>query len=345
MTPDKQAASKPAAAAFEPVYRSGIAARLAGIPVETLRVWERRYGVIAPRVDARGHRLYSAEDVGRLALIRQLVELGSSIGSIANLPLAALREMRSAAAVAATSGRFIERGASAENLRVALVGEALEQQLAAPDGQLPWNIEMIGASSDAAAATRDLAGVTADVLVIALPTLHADCVETVDALVKLVGAARAVIEYRFGPATLVHALRERRHTVARAPLDVEELERICRDEVSRGDVNVTPESASLAADIVPRRFDDRSLARIARALTTLYCECPRHVVELLRSLDAFEHYSAQCANRDPSDAELHRHLQRVAGCARAMFEDALVRIARAEKVALPVVPGDAGATA
>ena len=99
-------------------------------------------------------------------------------------------------------------------------------------------------------------------------------------------------------------------------------------------------------DVVPRRrFDDQYLARVARALTTLYCECPRHVVELLRSLDAFEHYSAQCANRDPSDAELHRHLQRVAGCARAMFEDALVRIARAEKVALPVVPGDAGATA
>ena len=341
MTPDKHAAH-----AFEPVYRSGIAARLAGVPVETLRVWERRYGVIAPRVDPRGHRLYSAEDVGRLALIRQLVELGSSIGSIANLPLAALREMRSAAAVAAASGRFIERGGSPENIHVALVGEALAQQLATPDGQLPWNIEIVAACSDSAAATRELEGVTADVLVIALPTLHADCVKTVDALVKLVGAARAVIEYRFGPVTLVHALRERRHTVARAPLDAEELERICREEVPRGNMNMAPESESLPPDIVPRRrFDDRSLARIARALTTLYCECPRHVVELLRSLDAFEHYSAQCANRDPSDAELHRYLQRVAGSARAMFEDALVRIARAEKVALPVVPGDAGATA
>ena len=96
MTSDQQAVDD-----FEPAYRSGIAARLAGIPVETLRVWERRYSVVAPRLDPRGHRLYSAEDVGRLGLIRQLVELGSAIGSIANLPLAALREMRSAAAVAA----------------------------------------------------------------------------------------------------------------------------------------------------------------------------------------------------------------------------------------------------
>ena len=341
MTPNKEAID-----AFEPLYRSGIAARIAGIPVETLRVWERRYRVVAPRLDPRGHRLYSAEDVGRLALIRQLVELGSSIGSIANLPLSALREMRSQAAVAAASGGFIERGGSPENVRVALVGEALEQQIATSDGQPPWNIDIVAACADPAAATRELQRVTADVLVIALPTLYADCVETVDALVKLVGAASAVIEYRFGPATLVHELRERRHTVARAPLDAQELERICRDEVSRGDMSVAPKSASLPPDVVPRRrFDDQYLARVARALTTLYCECPRHVVELLRSLDAFEHYSAQCANRDPSDAELHRHLQRVAGCARAMFEDALVRIARAEKVALPVVPGDAGATA
>jgi MerR family transcriptional regulator, light-induced transcriptional regulator len=123
------------------------------------------------------------------------------------------------------------------------------------------------------------------------------------------------------------------------------LDRICRDAMARADIPAAPEPATTSSGIVPgRRFDDQSLARVARALTTLYCECPLHVVELLRSLGAFEHYSAQCANRDPSDAELHLYLQRVAGSARAMFEDALVRIARAERVALPVVGGDAGTT-
>src|SRR5512139_565732 len=73
---------------FAPTYRSGTAARLAGIPVETLRVWERRYGVVGPGLSASGHRLYATEDVSRLALIKQLVDLGSPIGSIATLPLA-----------------------------------------------------------------------------------------------------------------------------------------------------------------------------------------------------------------------------------------------------------------
>jgi hypothetical protein len=82
---------EPASAHFVPTYRSGTAARLAGIPVETLRVWERRYGVVGPGLSPRGHRLYSADDVSRLTLIKQLVDLGSPIGSIAMLPLASLR--------------------------------------------------------------------------------------------------------------------------------------------------------------------------------------------------------------------------------------------------------------
>jgi len=84
------------------------------------------------------------------------------------------------------------------------------------------------------------------------------------------------------------------------------------------------------------RFDDPSLTRLARALTTLYCECPHHLVDLLLSLGTFERYSAECANRSPSDALLHRYLQRVAGSARVLFEDALVGVARAEGLALPV---------
>ena len=52
---------------IEPTYRSGTAARLAGIPVDTLRMWERRYNVVGPQVSERGHRRYAAEDVDRLA--------------------------------------------------------------------------------------------------------------------------------------------------------------------------------------------------------------------------------------------------------------------------------------
>lgn len=123
-----------------------------------------------------------------------------------------------------------------------------------------------------------------------------------------------------------------------SPLDLAELDRLCREAI-RPDARPGPRVFPL--DAVPnRRFDDRSLAQLVQASSTLYCECPRHVAELLLSLGTFERYSAECEHRSPADAALHRYLERVAGSARALFEDALVRIAQVEGLALP---GEAGA--
>ena len=46
-------------------------ARQVGIAAGTLRTWERRYGVVVPRRDAKGRRLY---DAGQIALLRRIVE-------------------------------------------------------------------------------------------------------------------------------------------------------------------------------------------------------------------------------------------------------------------------------
>jgi DNA-binding transcriptional MerR regulator len=329
--------NEPGTDGFEPAYRSGIAARLAGIPVETLRVWERRYQVVGPRLDSRGRRLYSAEDVSRLGLIRHLVDLGSPIGSVASLPLASLRAMRSAAA-AASQGVSVGLTGSLRLVRVALVGDALTERIGR-DGALNPNLEIVAACAEHAGAAEALRGVAADVVAIGLSTLQPEAVAIVDALVEAAGARHAVIEYRFAPAAVVGALRDRGHTVVRAPLDADQLERFCRDAIAPHDVQARRGVPPPALDTVPEpRFDDRSLTRLAQSLSTLYCECPRHLVDLLLSLGSFEQYSADCANRSPADAALHRYLQQVAGSARVLFEEALVRVARAEGLALPVAP-------
>jgi len=87
------------------------------------------------------------------------------------------------------------------------------------------------------------------------------------------------------------------------------------------------------------RFDEATLAALDASATSMYCECPSHVVELLRSVSAFERYSAECTSRSPADAELHRYLERVAGTLRTLLEEALERVARAE--GLPLVPAPA----
>jgi DNA-binding transcriptional MerR regulator len=75
------------------LYRSGAAARLSGVPVETLRVWERRYAIVRPQVSPSGRKLYSADNIQRLRLIKQLVSMGNPIGSVASLPMQTLQQM------------------------------------------------------------------------------------------------------------------------------------------------------------------------------------------------------------------------------------------------------------
>jgi hypothetical protein len=85
----------------------------------------------------------------------------------------------------------------------------------------------------------------------------------------------------------------------------------------------------------PRRWDDAALADFAGLSSTIACECPRHVAELLIQLSHFEAYSAECRHRSPADAELHAYLQQVAATSRARFEAALEHVALHEGLILP----------
>ena len=73
-------------------YRIGAVARLTGISVDRLRAWERRYAVVETRRTESLGRIYSRDDVERLTMIKQLVDLGNPISSVANLSDSQLRE-------------------------------------------------------------------------------------------------------------------------------------------------------------------------------------------------------------------------------------------------------------
>lgn len=72
----EEAKAGPPAAVGPGPYRINVAAELSGVASATLRAWERRYGVPAPRRTTSAYRLYSAEDVQLVARMRELVESG-----------------------------------------------------------------------------------------------------------------------------------------------------------------------------------------------------------------------------------------------------------------------------
>ena len=73
-------------------YPISAVAKLTGIPLDTLRAWERRYRTVIPKRVARG-RLYSEEQIQKLLLLRRAVEQGHSIGQVAALGDRQLREL------------------------------------------------------------------------------------------------------------------------------------------------------------------------------------------------------------------------------------------------------------
>lgn len=67
-----------------------VVARRTGLTTAVLRAWEKRYGVVVPSRTGGGQRLYSDDDVERLALLHRAVEEGRAISQVANLSTEAL---------------------------------------------------------------------------------------------------------------------------------------------------------------------------------------------------------------------------------------------------------------
>ena len=68
-----------------------------GIGIDTLRIWERRYGFPIPTRSARGHRCYSVDQVDELRIVKKLQSLGHRPGKIFALSSAERRELLTAA--------------------------------------------------------------------------------------------------------------------------------------------------------------------------------------------------------------------------------------------------------
>jgi len=123
------------------MYSIKAASQATGLTVETLRAWERRYGVVVPQRDDTGRRVYAPEDVLRLRRLREATDRGHPIGRLAQLTdegLAGLLDESPDRRTAAASNAFVERILeSAQQFRAAECEQALTLAIASlPPQQL-----------------------------------------------------------------------------------------------------------------------------------------------------------------------------------------------------------------
>src|SRR6266496_5321990 len=91
-----------------PVFNTKAVARETGVPADTFRAWERRYGMPRPQRTAGGHRLYSERDIAIIRWLRDRTEEGMNI-SHAVLLLSNTLDTPPAPARSATETRPIDQ--------------------------------------------------------------------------------------------------------------------------------------------------------------------------------------------------------------------------------------------
>lgn len=308
-----------------PRFRIGAVSRLTKVPVDTLRVWERRYAVVAPNRDLSPARLYDQDDVERLVRIKRLVDVGHAIGSVANLSRAELEAMLALHKAPAHAQIRGETDAT-EVCCYSDSPSSMDTEKAASEG-----VTVLGQYNNWMAFETAVMERSPAAMVIEMAALMPQRVDDILRLFWRSSFVHVVVCYGFSQAAQVRRLEAEGVIALQSPVGSSQIIR----ELRRSPNEAHPRPATTRAVLEPRMFEDAALLEIARRTTTVDCECPHHLVGIIRTLNEFEFYSANCEHRGADEAALHAMLRASTAQARAVMERALVEVAAFEDMPLP----------
>lgn len=297
----------------------GAVTRATGISTHTLRKWESRYGVIEPVRTPTGRRVYTPAQVERLVLLRDLVAGGHQIGRLSTLADEELKALARVAPAPQSAAAF---------QRVTVVGGVISAVLSRERlGPAPFRL-VTRPAADWLADGEEGSDRDGQALVVELPTLSRSLCAR---LVELGREAyeRVIVVYGFAERATLRMLLEAGIICLKSPVGGQEVLRALAQGEAPGVV------AALTNPTIPApRFSADAIARLAAMAPSIRCECPNHIAALLTDISAFEEYSMLCEQGEPADRALHARLRLIAANARALFEEAMENVARAEGLEL-----------
>jgi len=315
-----------------PTLRSGAVARIAGMPVATLRIWEQRYQAVRPITAASGHRLYSSADVERATLLRRLTTKGYAIGLLAALETEQMREMMHAPEVTMRANRPVVQKHLA--MRTVVVGQALASRVQRlidrrPLGPALHMVAVFDSLVEATEAAQHSVQPHVDLLLWHATSLQTGARQELLVAQNAWQAPALAVVYRFSSAAGRAELNGAGASILYEPVDDELLGqwlaslncvKAKTDEIAAAvDLTISNAETLIKQPILPPRFSDAALTKFAGLSSEIACECPSHLAELLLQVSYFEKYSSDCANKSAADAQLHAYLQQVAGYSAHTF--------------------------
>ena len=298
----------------------GAVARLTGINANTLRMWERRYQLGPSKRSPGGQREYSTVDIDHLRLIRKLLDQGLRIGDIAQLSTKTL------------SGLLLDSGAPVAEqeqespaLRTQVVGTALCEYFKKHMKRYP---KLLVEFSDLDANTWLQTATTEDkeLLVIQQNALSRQHVAPLIEISQK--KVHVVVIYMYAQEAHVEKLQHQGITLICGNIDAslidEAVNRVIRLVANLSVLDMNRQSFDIALpQSQPRQFNETALQEAEQFSKKLNCECPKHLTDLIRQLNAFEEYSQSCGAENWKQAAVHACVYSYTNSARFLIEKAL----------------------
>ena len=316
-----------------PLYGIGTVARLTGLKSDTLRVWERRYGLGASYKSATGRRQYTQSDLDHLQLVSALVKQGVRIGEIAASDRKTLEVLLEQQNQTGTS-----KSLPPSKPRVVFVGAELCRWIDGHQGCISGVSALLARMPVDDAIALVNGEQSADLLVAHCPSLTLQQIRGVEAVAARLGARRTIVLYQFANEQWLAELERNGHSALEYPVEPSRL----AFEMGRVQVEKeTAEGIGNLSDLMPakpRLFSDQELLLAAEEKIVLDCECPRHLSELIRSLNDFEAYSSACSVENWKDAAIHASIYAYTCQARHLMEKALQSALEGRTLAIDATP-------
>jgi DNA-binding transcriptional MerR regulator len=295
-----------------------------------------RYGTFTPSKSEGNQRLYSDDDALKASLLKQLVQSGHPIASIARHNTASLNQLLQQKK---RTQPFQPGTASPPLAKAMIIGLALARRLNSPSLMSEaWTsalkIEHIYPDLDSAKQASPLP--RCSLLLVRINSLHTLAQQEIQDLQQQCGATTVLVIYNFGQQWVIEAMKQSGIMVRREPISDTELSEQLATALNLP--NTDTNKGATEPKVQARKYPDEVLAQVASIPNNVLCECPRHVAEILTLLGSFEQYSRDCLNRSPADAQLHAYLHEISGTARTIFEQALEKIAAHEGIVLQTAP-------
>jgi hypothetical protein len=301
-----------------PLYGIGTVARLTGLKSDTLRVWERRYGLGASYKSPTGRRQYTQSDLDHLQLVSALVKQGIRIGEIASSDRKTLEVL-----IQQQEHLSPSRPVPPAKPQVVFLGADLCQWVDGHQGCISGASALLARMSVEDAVLSLNSEESADILVVHCPSLTLPQINGVNTIAERLSVRRTIVLYQFGNDQWLAELERLGHSAFKYPIEPSQL----AFEIGRSQVEKeTAEGIGNLSDLMPakpRVFSDAALRAAAQEKIVLDCECPRHLSELIKSLNEFEAYSSACSVDNWKDAAIHASIYAYTCQARHLMEKAL----------------------